>query len=289
MHAIRYSCSIQLDNDRIASLLWFDKIIIPIEMANAAIGLCPWEPELNKLVEFLIESNFLNADIQLIETELLKSEHPYEGNPKYLEKNGTEASVYGLSLVTGRFIEGGFVARDFSNYLLKGGIKAVPTFDGIHTDFNKEYSPGKSPCLSIITNNFPKIQLKKIDFKEFIAFLKDEKTIKLKSRIYNWANKIERENLKASEIQDLIATNIDDYKTWIVASKFKYDLSSFESIFILAADFLENLLKLKLSTAVKNLIEFKKRKLKLELDELNAPGRELAYICHVNKIFENQI
>jgi hypothetical protein len=147
------------------------------------------------------------------------------------------------------------------------------------------HQQGNSEALSIIFSHLPKLEMLDLNVNDLIDFLLDEETQIKRIRLFSWQdgieNRIQKGDLKIENLFDMIATYLDDYTIWLKKSKQKLKYERREIIYY----FLTSILTVfKLPDGFTKFFEFKKRKLDL-LDEEKAPGREIAYIVHVNEQF----
>lgn len=158
-----------------------------------------------------------------------------------------------------------------------------------YSAFAADYTAGTSAVTGIVYNQLPVLEYEKVNIQDLIDFVKDDYTQKLKRRLVVWQNNIETQietgSIKISHLPDLIATRLDDYAEWIKKSELIFKYGIFESIMVVASHIVKGLTLVGLPDAIKGLIEFKKRELDLKSSELQAPGRELAYIFHANREF----
>jgi hypothetical protein len=280
----RFACGLHLEPAQVNFLVFFEKLVLP------------------NILFPIDEDEFLPLIISnlLVSEKDLKIDKEYQGIDIEYGKNGfarlgntiVRPGLPGIAHIVppGHSVSIGYekyekflFAKHFSEFLYNCGIIAPSIYN--EAEFMADYHKGNHSCLSIVMRNIPIIDIDKVDIKEFISFLKDEKTIKLRHRLFNWINEVDRQNLKAHEVQELISTRLDDYKTWIVNSKLKHEVSTFESILTLGAEMIEKLLRLKPSKAIKALFDFRKRNLEINISELQAPGRELALIQYAKDKF----
>lgn len=272
----RFASGTIFDQNRLDLLLWFEKIVLPQHVIQGS-GLDGIKYDL------LRESNIMVSDQELIIEGLLKAQDIFNG-----ESENQEISFGGtVTFDVKSKVFTSWSPKAFCNYLRQGSIIA-PSIYEIEKDFINEYHDGKSTCLGVILKNLPKIDFEQTDFRQFLNFIKNDETIKLRRRLFNWQNEISRDKLSAIEIQELLATRLDDYKTWIDTAKMKHSTRNLESVLIIFFEVAENLVRLKPSKAVKALFDFRKRELDLTQKELNAPGRELAFIHNAQEVFSNE-
>ena len=278
----RYSCKLVINQPSdLSSLLLFDQIIVSDKLS---IDINP------DLHERLREWGFIQTEADLQKKGIISGVRSFIGTPfKYYlyDENVREIKTtrFGSELWINKRKE--YRLKEFWKFLNRKGINTTPHYD-FEKGFQENFKRGKKDCLSIIVSNFTKIDLSTNEkISDFLEFTKDDETIKLRRRLFNWINEIERQKIKPIELQELIATRLDDYKTWIETSKLKFQRNKFESIILTGTEFIEELINLKPSKALKKLFDFRKRKLDLTLGELTAPGRELAFIYHIQKKLSN--
>lgn len=260
----------------IDTLLWFEKIILPQENLIQPI-------EKENCYSKLWENDLLITDEYLLNKGMLKTKDRFKGKS---DDQKTGKIPFGGSYIFSLNSKSGitFSPKDFFNFLQEGGINA-PSIYKLEDNFENDFIEGEHTCIGVILRNIPKIDLDKTEFEHFLEFIIDSETIKLRRRMFGWENEIKKKNLNPNELQELISTQLDDYKTWIEAAKLKYEYSTFELILTVSIEFLENLIKLKPTQALKSIVNFRKRKADYILDELKAPGRELAFIHQITERF----
>lgn len=173
--------------------------------------------------------------------------------------------------------------QEFAHRSLKKSISIVPKYG--FSNFSKMHQKGNSEVLSIIFSYLPKLEMLDLNVNDLVDFLLDEETQIKRRRLFSWQNgienKIKKSDLKIEQLFDMIATYLDDYTTWLKKSKQKLKYERREIVYY----FLTSIFTVfKLPDAFTKYFEFKKRKLDL-LDDEKAPGRELAYVVHVNEEF----
>src|SRR5690606_17726888 len=102
-----------------------------------------------------------------------------------------------------------------------------------------------------------------------------------------WIRKISSENLPSTEIEEEIEWLINEFQTHMKFHKMKANTETLEVIVKTPLEIIENLVKLKLSKLPEPLFALKKRQITLIEAELNAPGRELAYIIKSKDAFQS--
>lgn len=114
----------------------------------------------------------------------------------------------------------------------------------------------------------------------------DEETrVKLR-RLKHWMNKASQlENLKVSHLQDEVLYLIDDYRQAMKVHSFQTRTGTLRSLVTTSAAVLENIAKLKFEKLADLPFQLLGHKIKRSKADLEAPGRELAYIVDVQNKF----
>ena len=147
---------------------------------------------------------------------------------------------------------------------------------------NMDLEVKKEDVLYLILKKFPIIS-EDIHIDKIIELKNDSD---LKSRYYelrDFITTISKSNLSLNEINDKIEFLLDQYRERLELHKLKYHTSVFETFCISTTQFLEDMLKFKLSTAIKSIFEINKKKIEVIEAEKNIPGRELSYIYKVSE------
>jgi hypothetical protein len=156
-------------------------------------------------------------------------------------------------------------------------------------DAEKVLRSGKHSVLSVIFSNLPSIDPESVPIDDLIDFLSDDETKKKRRRLFDWQNGIEnaidKGDLKIEHVHDRIATLIDDYTTWIDASDLSSGISIAEFLLNLSDALIQGLTVVGIPKAVKTILNLGTRKVELQKAELEARGREVAYIVHCQRKF----
>lgn len=169
------------------------------------------------------------------------------------------------------------------------GLRVTPGYDS-DAAFLDEFSQGRVSAAAIVMKRLPVLDYQNVDVDELIAFVQDEKTQILRRRLRVWENdlakRIDNGDVRIEDLPDMMASTLDDYEQWLSKTKLRYRFSTLEMVVMIAAHIIQGLTLIALPNAVKGMLEFGKRELELELEELRAPGRELAYISHSSEKFQ---
>lgn len=186
--------------------------------------------------------------------------------------------------------------REFSNTALRKGVSLTPYYASKQTGKKSKvrypYKKGKQAVLGLLYQEMPTLDLETLDLSELcdlIDFLKDEETLRRRRRLFNWQNQIQAEvdkgEINIKHIPDMIATMLDDYTEWLKISKLKLNYGIYESLLSIPENIVTALSIVGLPKAIKNMMQFRKYELELRQAELQAPGRELAFIAHAKRKF----
>ncbi|MFN8399332.1 MAG: hypothetical protein U0X74_04900 [Anaerolineales bacterium] len=103
-----------------------------------------------------------------------------------------------------------------------------------------------------------------------------------------WIKKLSSQELSINEIEEELEWLINEFQNHMRVHKMKADVETLEIIVKAPLEIIENLIKLKLSKIPDPLFALSKRKINLLEAEINAPGRELAYIIKSNEFFNSE-
>jgi hypothetical protein len=101
----------------------------------------------------------------------------------------------------------------------------------------------------------------------------------------NWMNEVAKSSLSATEIEDKLEYLMYQYQQHINLHKLKTNTGTLETVIVTGAEILENLMKVNWGKIAKGLFALKHRQISLLECELNAPGKEVAYIIKARNIF----
>lgn len=144
----------------------------------------------------------------------------------------------------------------------------------------------KHDVVRIIINKLP-IPSETTPWEAILDYRNDPETQKSLHALRRWIRKLSSENISPVEISDELETLIDEYQGHMKLHKMKANTETLEVILKIPFEILENLLKIKFSKIPEPFFAIKKRQISLMEAEINAPGREIAYILKTNEKFLN--
>lgn len=140
--------------------------------------------------------------------------------------------------------------------------------------------------LVYVINKFPEIN-EDVSWKDIIQFKNDNETKEKLLRLRFWLSEISKKEYNPKEVAEIIEYNLIQYENHLKFCKLKYSYSKIEIAFVSVAEIIENLMKFKFSKIAKTIFDLNKQNFERYASESNAPGKELAYIYQVNKVFNN--
>ena len=104
-------------------------------------------------------------------------------------------------------------------------------------------------------------------------------------RLRNWISGMARSAWSEADVYDTLATLLDDYTTYVLIHHKHLRRGRLEVISTITAGLLEDLAHMRPSSAMERLFALSRDELTLLETELNAPGREIAYIASARERF----
>lgn len=152
----------------------------------------------------------------------------------------------------------------------------------LYQQFYTGYISG-ADVINITIAGFPVIR-DDVEWEKLHDF-KNEGETKIKvMRFREFAKKLSREKLTATEAKEEIEWMLEEYKQHIKLAKMKYELGRIEGIFLTSLKFVENMLTFKPSEAFGSLYTIKKNRIELLEAELNSPGKEVALLASLERL-----
>ena len=141
----------------------------------------------------------------------------------------------------------------------------------------------KGSIVQIVINNLP-LPSSETPWEQILDFRNDGENEKNINNLRRWIRKIATENFTPNEIEDEIEWLLNEFEKYMKLHKMKANTETIEVITKAPLEFLS----LKFSKIIDPLFAIKKRKINLLEAEMNAPGREMAYIINANETFQSQ-
>jgi hypothetical protein len=158
-------------------------------------------------------------------------------------------------------------------------VSLIPCYE-----FSKIPTSRKSEVARVAINKLP-IPDETTPWEQIMDFRNDANNQSALLNLRRWIRKISSENLSAAEIEEELEWLLNEYERNINLHRIKSNTNAIEVFVKTPLELLENLLTLKFSKLADPLFAIKKRKISLLEAELQAPGREVAYILKTKDHF----
>lgn len=113
----------------------------------------------------------------------------------------------------------------------------------------------------------------------------DEEARQRYRRLRLWISQMSRSDLPESEIAEGLATQLDDYASYMKLRHQLLKRSRAEVVLTTVAGILDDLARVRLSSAVEKMFSLLREEASLLAAELDAPGRQIAYVASTNERF----
>ncbi len=127
-----------------------------------------------------------------------------------------------------------------------------------------------------------------IPWEKVTEYREDTDSQKNLLALRRWIKKISSQNLSLNETEEELEWLMNEFQSHMNLHKIKANTETLEVMIKAPLEIIENLIKLKLSKIPDPLFAIKKRQISLMEAELNAPGREMAYIIKTRETFQSQ-
>jgi len=140
------------------------------------------------------------------------------------------------------------------------------------------------PVLEIVINRLP-TPTADTPLEAVIEFRSDPDAMRALRRLRQWMSRIARQGSSAKDIEAELDDLIDRYTEYMNVHKMKCHLGTLHSLVSVSLDVLENLTRLRFKAAFDAFFSLRSQRLALTEAEINAPGREAAYIVRTEETF----
>jgi hypothetical protein len=144
----------------------------------------------------------------------------------------------------------------------------------------------KSEVLDVILSGVP-IPSEDTSWEQIIDFRSDPDSRGKFLALQTWITDMVHGDLTSSELSEKLEYLLHEYGQHMKLHQMKANAGVFQTITTFGAELAENLMKLKLRNTADLLFSAKTRKIALLEAELNAPGREIAYIFRARERFQD--
>lgn len=165
------------------------------------------------------------------------------------------------------------------------GVTAVTTFP--HAEYTRELpNSQKGSVAQIVINKLP-LPNNETPWEQIIDYRNDPENQKSLLSLRRWIRKISTEDLSPVEIEEELEWLTNEFQSHMKIHKLKANTETLEVMIKTPFETIENLIKLKFSKIPEPLFALKKTQINLMEAELNAPGREMAYIIKTRDTFQS--
>jgi hypothetical protein len=155
-------------------------------------------------------------------------------------------------------------------------------------DYAQELSNStKRDVVQVVISNLP-LPDTVTPWEQIIDFRNDSDNKKNLLTLRRWIRKISVEEIRTAEVQEELEWLINEFESHMKLHKMKANTETLEVMVKAPFEIIENLINLKFSKIPEPLFALKKRQINLMEAELNAPGREMAYIIKSRDTFQSQ-
>lgn len=186
----------------------------------------------------------------------------------------------GVSQIKRETIISRFVSIKTMYFEKTDAVSLVPSYE-----FPKVPTSRRSDVARVTINKLP-IPDEATPWEQIIDFRSDPNNQLALLRLRRWIRKIASENLSVLEIEEELEWLLHEYENNLHLHKIKSNTNALEIWIKSPLEVLENLVTLKFSKIVDPLFAIKKRRISLLEAELQAPGKEVAYILKTKEIFD---
>ena len=165
-------------------------------------------------------------------------------------------------------------------------INAYPTAPSGFV-INDEFLEGKGQLIMLIVDALPEPDFDNTPWEQIIDFRNDSDMRYDLLELRNWCNEVAKGEISGFEITEKLEYLTHTYEQHMKVHKATITTGSWETFLMISAEMLEGLTRLKPTQTVKALFTIKHRRVQLRKAELNAPGREVAYIMKAHERFKD--
>ncbi len=273
------------------SLAFFNKLEPNISnRANSIIAELEWLQQTGVIFELKIEETFQSPSLK--DVEKLASTQKIEYT-KLLFNKITEIQLSDLAKTKDEIRRRQLIKEQHFALLrlmsiimeITKEVTAVTTFP--YTEYTRELpNSEKASVAQIVIKKLP-LPNNETPWEQIIDYRNDSENQKSLLSLRRWIRKISTENLPPAEIEEEIEWLTNEFQSHMKIHKMKANTEALEIIIKTPLETIENLLKLNFSKISDPLFAIKKRQINLMEAELNAPGREMAYIIKASDTFQS--
>ncbi len=163
------------------------------------------------------------------------------------------------------------------------GYDAVPVYFG-RSQPGQELPSGKESVLRIVMPLVPEPD-DTTSLENILDFRSDEEAKSAFRKMRRWMSNLSKGSFEVIEVQTEIADLLAEYQRYMSIHHIDTRSGLLESIVVTSAEIAERIVKLEWSTLAKGLFRIHSDKIALMRAEMEAPGREVAYLSMMKRRF----
>lgn len=141
-----------------------------------------------------------------------------------------------------------------------------------------------STVIEVVLRNIP-VPSETEPLEDVLSFVESSGIRSSVVRLRKWISEMARSTNSESDIQDELEASLSEYREHMRLARLDTQLGVIQTIIAVPLEVAEKILKIQWSKLPETLLSFRKRQLALMKAELEAPGREVAYIDHLQHRF----
>ena len=162
------------------------------------------------------------------------------------------------------------------------GIDATPV--SYPKTIGAMYQTGHSPTINVILRQLP-IPSDNTPWQDILDFRSNEEARGSLVALRKWMRKLTKEGLSQIEIEEEFEYLLHIYKEHMNYHRIKFKYGLLKTIISIPFEFAENIVKIKWKDSIAALFTVQQNRLALMKAELDAPGREIAYVLKAMEKF----
>jgi len=152
-------------------------------------------------------------------------------------------------------------------------------------NFSQTNSNKETQIAEVLLKQFPVLP-EDTSWEDVIEWRNDEDAMIKLRRLKHWINTVsERDTININHLEEEVLFLLDEYEHYMNIKKKKYTYTPIRALLTTAGGVLETVAKLKLKDLVDLPFQIFERKILIAESEIDAPGRELAYIVATKERF----
>jgi hypothetical protein len=128
-----------------------------------------------------------------------------------------------------------------------------------------------------------------VSFEDILQLRVEPEFVRKRNALRAWVRKLARENWSDADITQELRYLLDEYGGYMRVMRLKHTKTTLSAFVKAGAGFIENIAKLKLAKVAESACSILSENINLAEAEINAPGREVAYIAALNSRLSDSV